>query len=237
MRQDMSVSLQDVVVRRRGKTVLGPITLELPNAGFTMVIGPNGAGKTTLLKVLHGVERISSGSVSWSVPSQTAREGQAYVFQSPIMLRRSVRANLAYPLQLLGLNKADISARVTKWAARIGLSAALHFPAPRLSGGEQQKLALARALIRRPNTLFLDEPCANLDGSSIREIEEILREAVQAGTQIIMTTHHLGQARRLADHVVFLNNGQIEEQASAAPFFDAPSSVGASAFLNGDIVE
>ena len=202
-----------------------------------MVIGPNGAGKTTLLKVLHGVERISSGSVSWSVPSQTAREGQAYVFQSPIMLRRSVRENLAYPLQLLGLNKADISARVTKWAARIGLSAALHVPAPRLSGGEQQKLALARALIRLPNTLFLDEPCANLDGSSIREIEEILREAVHAGTQIIMTTHHLGQARRLADHVVFLNNGQIEEQASAAPFFDAPSSVGASAFLNGDIVE
>ena len=167
MRQDMSVSLQDVVVRRRGKTVLGPITLELPNTGFTMVIGPNGAGKTTLLKVLHGVERISSGSVSWSVPSQTAREGQAYVFQSPIMLRRSVRENLAYPLQLLGLNKADISARVTKWAARIGLSAALHFPAPRLSGGEQQKLALARALIRRPNTLFLDEPCANLDLSLI----------------------------------------------------------------------
>ena len=153
------------------------------------------------------------------------------------MLRRSVRANLAYPLQLLGFDKADISARVTKWAARIGLSAALHFPAPRLSGGEQQKLALARALIRRPNTLFLDEPCANLDGSSIREIEEILREAVQAGAQIIMTTHDLGQARRLADHVVFLNNGQIEEQASAASFFDAPSSVGASAFLNGDIVE
>ncbi len=237
MRQDMSVSLQDVVVKRRGKTVLGPTTMELSNEGFTMVIGPNGAGKTTLLKVLHGVERISSGSVSWSVPSQTAREGQAYVFQSPIMLRRSVRANLAYPLQLLGFDKADISVRVTKWAARIGLSAALHHPAPRLSGGEQQKLALARALIRRPNTLFLDEPCANLDGSSIREIEEILREAVQAGAQIIMTTHDLGQARRLADHVVFLNNGQIEEQASAASFFDAPSSVGASAFLNGDIVE
>ncbi|AII87825.1 ABC transporter, ATP-binding cassette protein [Planktomarina temperata RCA23] len=237
MKQDMSVSLQDVVVRRRGKIVLGPITLDLPNAGFTMVLGPNGAGKTTLLKVLHGVERTSSGWMSWSVPSQTARDGQAYVFQSPIMLRRSVRANLAYPLQLLGLDKADISARVTKWAVRIGLSAALYFPALSLSGGEQQKLALARALIRRPNTLFLDEPCANLDGSSIREIEEILREAVQAGAQIIMTTHDLGQARRLADHVVFLNKGQIEEQASATAFFDAPGSVGASAFLNGDIVE
>ena len=233
----MSVCLQDVVVERRGKTVLGPMTLELSDAGFTMVLGPNGAGKTTLLKVLHGVERVSSGSVSWSVPSQTAREGQAYVFQSPIMLRRSVRANLAYPLQLLGLDKADISERVTKWAARIGLSAALDFPAPRLSGGEQQKLALARALIRRPNTLFLDEPCANLDGRSVREIEEILREAVQAGTQIIMTTHDLGQARRLADRVIFVNKGQIEEQAPATAFFNAASSLGASAFLNGDIVE
>ena len=101
----------------------------------------------------------------------------------------------------------------------------------------RRRVMIAKALVHEPRILFLDEPCANLDGSSIREIEEILREAVQAGTQIIMTTHHLGQARRLADHVVFLNNGQIEEQASAAPFFDAPSSVGASAFLNGDILE
>ena len=153
------------------------------------------------------------------------------------MLRRSVRANLAYPLQLLGLPKAEIAERVAHWGARIGLSAVLDFPAPHLSGGEQQKLALARALIRRPDTLFLDEPCANLDGRSTREIEDILCEATQAGARIIMTTHDLGQARRLADRVLFLNKGQVEEQARADTFFTAPKSSGATAFLNGDIIE
>jgi tungstate transport system ATP-binding protein len=113
----------------------------------------------------------------------------------------------------------------------------LDFPAPHLSGGEQQKLALARALIRRPDTLFLDEPCANLDGRSTREIEDILSEATQAGARIIMTTHDLGQARRLADSVLFLNKGQVEEQARADTFFTTPKSSGATAFLNGDIIE
>jgi tungstate transport system ATP-binding protein len=146
--QDLYAQLHGVVVKRRGKAVLGPLDLDLLGGGFTIVLGPNGAGKTTLLKVLHGVDRLTSGSVSWTVPAKTVRQGQAYVFQRPIMLRRSVRANLAYPLQLLGLPKAEISARVAHWAARIGLSAELDVPAPRLSGGEQQKLALARALIR-----------------------------------------------------------------------------------------
>jgi len=106
-----------------------------------------------------------------------------------------------------------------------------------LSGGEQQKLALARALIRRPDTVFLDEPCSNLDGRSTREIEEILRDASAAGARIIMTTHDLGQARRLADRVLFLNKGQLEEQGPADRFFAAPKSPGAIAFLNGDIIE
>ena len=131
-----------------------------------------------LLKVLHGVDRLTSGSVSWTVPAKTVRQGQAYVFQRPIMLRRSVRANLAYPLQLLGLPKSrDCRARGALGRADWAQRSALDVPAPRLSGGEQQKLALARALIRRPDTVFLDEPCANLDGRSTREIEDILREA------------------------------------------------------------
>ena len=234
--QDLYAQLHGVVVKRRGKAVLGPLDLDLRGGGFTIVLGPNGAGKTTLLKVLHGVDRLTSGSVSWTVPAKTVRQGQAYVFQRPIMLRRSVRANLAYPLQLLGLPKAEISARVAHWAARIGLSAELDVPAPRLSGGEQQKLALARALIRRPDTVFLDEPCSNLDGRSTREIEDILCDASAAGARIIMTTHDLGQARRLADRVLFLNKGQVEEQGPADRFFSAPKSPGAIAFLNGDII-
>jgi tungstate transport system ATP-binding protein len=233
----MTASLKDVVVRRRGKTVLGPVNLDLAADGFTVVLGPNGAGKTTFLKVLHGVERVSGGSVTWSLSDAEARQAQAYVFQSPIMLRRSVRQNLAYPLLLLGYEKAQIAQQVAEWAQSIGLSDALDFPAPRLSGGEKQKLALARALIRKPRVLFLDEPCANLDGRSMRDIETLLAAARQAGTRIIMTTHDLGQARRLAGDVLFLIKGMVHEQGPAATFFAQPSTAEAASFLKGDIVE
>jgi tungstate transport system ATP-binding protein len=232
----MSVSLSNVQVKRRGKAILGPINLDLEATGFTIVLGPNGAGKTTFLKVLHGVERVSNGIVQWSVPDVEARQAQAYVFQSPIMLRRSMRENLAYPLRLLKLDKAEIAKRVADWAQRIDLEEALDRPAPRLSGGERQKLALARALIRNPKVLFLDEPCANLDGRSTREIEALLLDASHTGTRIIMTTHDLGQARRLASDVVFLLNGALHEQGPASDFFVAPQTLEARSFLNGDIV-
>ena len=233
----MSVTLQEAVIRRRGTRILGPIDLTLAATGFTIVLGPNGAGKTSLLKVLHGVERLSSGRVTWSLPEEAAREAQAYVFQKPVMLRRSVRQNLAFPLQLIRTDRAEIAARIADWSRRIGLQDALDRPATRLSGGEQQKLALARALIRGPQVLFLDEPCANLDGRSMREIETLLLASAAAGTRIIMTTHDLGQARRLATDVVFLLNGKLREQASAAAFFSAQQTQEARAFLNGDIIE
>jgi len=153
------------------------------------------------------------------------------------MLRRTVRQNLAYPLKLLGESRAKIDQSVSHWAKQIGLSELLDSPATRLSGGEKQKLALGRALIRTPKVLFLDEPCANLDGRSTREIETVLRQANAAGTRIIMTTHDLGQARRLASDVVFLLNGKIHEQGQAAQIFRAPQTAEAKAFFEGDIVE
>lgn len=233
----ISVTLKGCHVRRRGKTILGPIDMAFGDAGLTIVLGPNGAGKTTLLKVLHGVERASSGSVNWSIPNAQAQQAQAYVFQRPIMLRRTVRQNLAYPLELLGLHKADIANKVAEWADHMALTDLLDRPAPRLSGGEKQKLALGRALIRTPQVLFLDEPCANLDGRSTREIETVLRRANAAGTRIIMTTHDLGQARRLASEVVFLLKGQLHETGPAQTFFAAPETAEAKAFLEGEIVE
>lgn len=233
----LGVSLKDALVKRRGKAILGPISLDLDGQGVTIVLGPNGAGKTTLLKVMHGVERLSAGALSYSVGDAEAREAQAYVFQSPIILRRSVGQNLAYPLELLNRPKAQVKAQVADWAGRIGLSDALDAPATRLSGGEKQKLALGRALIRQPRLLFLDEPCANLDGRSTREIETLLRGANAAGTRIVMTTHDLGQAKRLAGDVLFLLNGTLHEQGPAAAFFAAPQQPETKAFLEGDIVE
>ncbi len=233
----MRATLHDAVVTRRGKAILGPVSYQLPSEGCTIVIGPNGAGKTTLLKTLHGVERLSQGRVDWGIPDEIARQQQAYVFQSPIMLRRSVRQNLIFPLSLSGVSKAEAAERVTYWAGKIGLAKMLDRPAPRLSGGEKQKLALARALIRDPAVLFLDEPCANLDGRSTREIESLLLDVQKSGTRVIMTTHDLGQAKRLATDMLFLLNGRINDHGPADAFFAAPASPEARAFLNGDIVE
>jgi tungstate transport system ATP-binding protein len=225
------------VVKRRGATLLGPIDLTFEATGLTMVIGPNGSGKTTLLKSLHGIERLSAGTVTWAAAPEEARARQAYVFQTPTMLRRSVRDNLAYPLRLIGMDKATIAAQCTLWAERIGLGTALERSAPRLSGGERQKLAVARALIRDPEVLFLDEPCANLDGRATFEIEEMLRSALARGTRIIMTSHSTGQMRRLARDVIFLLNGQVHEAGPAAALLTRPETPALQAFLNGDIVQ
>ncbi len=233
----LPMTLQGGVVKRRGKTVLGPVDLTVSMRGFTIFLGPNGSGKTTLLRALHGLERLATGQIAWQVPLAQAQLEQAFVFQTPIMMRRSVRDNLAYPLRLNGTSKAQATAAAEDWAERIGLSQFLDQPAPQLSGGEKQKLALARALIRTPQILFLDEPCANLDGRATREIETILKDAQASGTRILMATHDIGQAKRLADEVVFLMHGKIIESAAAATFFAGPASPQAAQLLKGDIVE
>lgn len=227
------IKLHHVIVRRRGKTVIGPVDLELGPQGATMIVGPNGSGKTTLLRVMHGIERISSGSVQWE-DDDPARH--AFVFQSPVVLRRTVAQNLAFPLELLRQQKPAVKAAVGDWLGRIGLQDKAELSATRLSGGERQKLAIARALIRQPDVLFLDEPCANLDGHSTREIEAILQGAAMAGTRLVMATHDMGQARRLAHDLVFMLNGKIHETGGADLIFECPKTKELNAFLNGDIV-
>lgn len=233
----LPLTMSGAVVKRRGKVLLGPVDLEISQRGFTIIMGPNGAGKTQLLRALHGLERLSAGKVAWQVPLQEAHQRQAFVFQSPVMLHRSVRDNLAYPLMLRGTPKSTAAKRAAVWAERVGLAAALDRAAPSLSGGEKQKLALARALICDPEIVFLDEPCANLDGQSTREIEAILQVAQAQGTRIVMSTHDIGQAKRLAEDVIFVMHGQVIERALAQDFFAGPRTRQAKALLNGDIVE
>jgi len=233
----LPLRLRGATARVRGKTLLGPVDLTIARGGTTIVLGPNGSGKTTLLRVMHGLQRLSAGSMTWNLPAPLARERQAYVFQTPIMMRRSVLDNLAYPLLLHGMSRREARKRAACWAERVGLGAAARRPAPVLSGGEKQKLALARALIRAPEIVFLDEPCANLDGNATREIEALLADARAAGTRIVMATHDLGQARRLASDVLFLRGGLLHESAPADRFFDAPDTAEATAFLRGDIVQ
>lgn len=230
------IVIDGLELRRGGRCILGPLTLQLAPVGLTIVMGPNGSGKTSLLRALHGLERINRGSVHWPGEGARLRAHQAFVFQTPILMRRSVVGSIAYPLLLDGVARGVARSRAEAIAAEVGLGGVMDRPVGVLSGGERQKMALARALIRGPQVLFLDEPCANLDGRSTREIEAILHRARTDGTRIIMSTHDIGQARRLADDVVFLHDGRLIEAATRDAFFDAPKTPEATAYLNGDLL-
>lgn len=228
---------RNIAVHIRKTPIIKDVSLTLKGGGVHVLIGPNGAGKTTLMRALHGVQRISQGQIEWSVPAHQAQMAQGFVFQSPVMLRRSVLHNLTYPLTITGLRQAEAEPIAHDWAERFGLSGKLNQMAPSLSGGEQLKLALARALIRKPELVFLDEPSAALDGRSVREFEEAISRATSHSVTFMLCTHDMGQARRLADHVHFMYHGRIHEQAPADVFFNQPSTPEAQRFLRGDILE
>lgn len=219
-----------------GVPILGGVTLGIEAGPPTLVVGPNGAGKSVLLRLLHGLLAPTAGQVLWSAGPGGARRRHAMVFQRPVLLRRSVLANVLYPLRLAGLVRAEAEARARLALALVGLAPLAGRAARRLSGGEQQRLALARAAALDPEVLFLDEPCASLDPAATRAVEEIIATLAARGTKIVMTTHDLGQARRLAGEVVFLHRGRVLEHAPAARFFATPATPEAAAFLRGDLL-
>jgi len=213
--------------------ILSDVSLTLEAGSPSIIVGPNGAGKSVLLRLLHGLLAPSTGRVLWA--GDAARR-QAMVFQRPVLLRRSVLANAVYPLKLAGVAAAEREPRARAALEMVGLAALADRPARRLSGGEQQRLALARAAALSPEVLFLDEPCASLDPMATRAVEEIVGTLAARGTKIVMTTHDLGQARRLAGEVLFLNRGRLREQTPAAAFFNQPATPEAAAFLRGELV-
>ena len=233
----LPLRIERAVVRRGGARLIGPVDLFLGGGGVTAVIGPNGSGKTTLLRLMHGLVRAAEGRVAWAAPEEAARRARAFVFQRPVMLRRTVAANLSYPLRLAGVPRREAAARAQGTAARLGLEPLMAQRATTLSGGEAQRAALARALIGEPQVLLADEPTASLDGRSTRAVEGHLTEEAARGTRLILATHDMGQARRMADEVVFLLRGRVHETGPAAGFFATPRTPEAAAFLRGDIVE
>ena len=228
---------ENLVVEFQGKQILGPIDLKIDKGDIAVILGPNGSGKTSLLKALHGILKPKEGTVRWSCLKTESIRKQMFVFQTPIMLRRSVFENLTYPLLLRKISKEQANYQAARWLDRIDLRTSMQVPATRLSGGEKQKLALARALITEPEMLFLDEPCASLDGKTTYEIESLLQSCVANGTTIMMSTHDIGQAKRLAKNIYFLNKGILESIQPAKTFFIKPLSRNASKFIAGDIVE
>lgn len=216
----------------QGRRLIGPLDLHLTAGPATVILGPNGAGKSLLLHMLHGLRAPSSGRLMWNgtAADLSTRRRTSLVLQSPVLLRRSVQANIDFVLKARG---AANPAKRDALLADAGLSDLARHPARRLSGGQQQRLALARALATDPEVLLLDEPTTGLDPASVMSFERIVQLAKAGGTKIIFVTHDIGQARRLADEVVFLSAGRITEHRPAPDFFDAPTSPEARAYLSG----
>lgn len=217
--------LEALTLVERGITIIAGIDAKL-GAGRTAILGPNGAGKSTLLRLMHGLLRPSGGRLIWP-----RAMSQGMVFQRPVMLRSSVAANVAYGLKLRGVPAHQRRLCTQEMLSRVGLAHLGGRQARCLSGGEQQRIALARAWALKPEVLFLDEPTASLDPASSREIERIIAEIAAGGTKVVLTTHNLGQARRLADEVLYLEGGRLIEQTPAAEFFCQPRSAAARAFI------
>ncbi len=236
MRQDTSllpVELAGAGYVAGGVEILRGIDLMIATGAPTVVMGPNGSGKTTLLKLAMGLIAPTAGVIRRGGGLHaSARAG--FVFQKPVMLRRSAAANVRFALRAAGRNSEP--GEVAAHLSQVGLEHLGDRPARRLSGGEQQKLALARVLARAPELIFLDEPTASLDPAATKAVEDIVERAVAAGIKVVMATHDAAQARRLAGEVVLLVQGRIAEHAPADRFFDAPASRAGVAFLNGEIV-
>jgi tungstate transport system ATP-binding protein len=233
----LPLRVEAVGYRADGRDLLSGVTLGIAAGSRTIILGPNGAGKTLLLRVCHGLLQPTRGTVAWAGPwAADARRHQAMVFQKPVLLRRSAADNVAYALRLHGVTGAGAAHRVADALRLVGLAELAGRQARVLSGGEQQSLALARAWAARPEVLFLDEPTAHLDPAATRAIEEALVTIHQAGTTVVMTTHDMNQARRLAGTIVFMHQGRLLEQGRAAEFFSAPRTPEAQAFIRGELV-
>lgn len=227
------LQVRDVTLRVDGAARLEDLNFTLPAAGCTMVMGPNGAGKSLLLKLMHGLIAPTQGRVLWDgAAPETLRARQSLVTQKPVLLRRSTLENLRFVLQARGLD----TARAPELLEMVGLGAKAETPARRLSGGEQQRLSLARALATDPEVLFLDEPTASLDPASALIIETIITRVRDGGTRVICISHNPAQAERIGTDVVFLHRGRVVEQASAARFLHDPQTREAAGFLAGAIV-
>ncbi|MDD9718371.1 ATP-binding cassette domain-containing protein [Dinoroseobacter sp. PD6] len=232
---DKLLEARDIVLMRGGKRLLDGVDLSLPAGRRTVIMGANGAGKSLLLRVLHGLIAPDAGQVLWhGAPlSAEARQAQSMVLQRPVLLRRSVLSNLRFALSVRGIRGKERAAREAEALDRAGLSELARRPARVLSGGEQQRLAVARALSTAPRMLLLDEPTASLDPAATRQIESQINAAHGAGVTVVMVTHDHGQARRMADDILFLHRGRVAEAGPAQQVLTAPRSAAVAAWLDG----
>jgi tungstate transport system ATP-binding protein len=233
---DLPIFFNDVSIADGAITILDRVTLAFDAGAPTVLIGPNGSGKTTLLRTAMGLLKPSRGCVTWGALAHSPPTRRAIVFQRPVMLRRSAGGNVSYALRAAGVPRSQRGCRVDELLTLVGLEQLRGRPARRLSAGEQQRLALARALARDPAVLFLDEPTASLDPAATMAIEDIIRAVSLRGIKVVLSTHDLGEARRLAGEVVLLHRGRVIEAGAAPAFFDTPQTGEARKFIAGELL-
>ncbi|MGK0545706.1 MULTISPECIES: ATP-binding cassette domain-containing protein [unclassified Halomonas] len=227
------LTLDRVSFSTAGQRLLGPLSLTLDGHRRTLIMGPNGAGKSLLMRLAHGLLSPTQGQLQW----EGSAPRQAMVFQRPVLLRRSALANLEYALAVNHVPRRQRRQRAIAALERFGLESLAKRPARVLSGGEQQRLALARAWLLEPEVLFLDEPTSALDPAAIRAVESAIETFHQQGVRIVMSSHDMHQARRLADDVILLHRGRLVEQSPANLFFSRPVTQEASAFIAGELLD
>jgi tungstate transport system ATP-binding protein len=233
---DLPITFERVGIDAGGAVLLDAISLTISAGAPTVVIGPNGAGKTTLLRAATGLVSATRGRITWGTQSTQPPARYAIMFQRSTMLRRSAAGNVRYALAAAGAPWASRRDRALELLAMVGLEHLAQRPARGLSGGEQQRLALARALARDPVVLLLDEPTASLDPAATKAIEDVIRAVAARGVKVVMATHDLGEARRLAGDIVLLHRGRLIEASPAAEFFGAPRSAEGRQFLAGELL-
>jgi tungstate transport system ATP-binding protein len=233
---DLPIIFAEVGILAGEVAILDGISLILNRGAPTVLIGPNGAGKTTLLRAAMGLLPATRGRITWAGYDDSPPVRRAILFQRPTMLRRSVIGNVRYALAAAGVPRSQRADRAAELIADVGLEDLERRPARRLSGGEQQRLALARALARDPAVLFLDEPTASLDPAATKGIEDIVRTITARGVKVVMSTHDLGQAKRLAGDIVLLHRGRLIESGPASEFFATPRTQEARTFIAGELL-
>ena len=214
------------------------VALSITNATLhvkqpTVILGPNGAGKSLLLRLLHGLSKPDWGRIEFP-KDYRGKEVQAMVFQRPILLRRDALANVTFPMEARGISKIRALHLARMWMERAQLGHLMGTPARRLSGGEQQRLSLVRALALEPKILFLDEPCAHLDPSATVKVEALVEDAIKSGVKIIMVTHDAAQAKRLGEEIILMHQGKMIAQHNKMQFFSNDSSPRVRQFLAGE---
>ena len=229
------IQFKDLSVILGQKIILDKINCKIKSNSITAVLGPNGAGKSIFLQTINGLFSVQIGRLTFNLMeiNQEIRKQQAMVFQNPVLLRRTVIANLQF---ISNLRNKESNRLLKKILSKVGLEGYEKKPARLLSGGEKQRLSMARALIINPNLLLLDEPTANLDPYSLNLIEDLVLEENSIGKTIIFTTHDMSQAKRLATDVIFLNKGKVLEQTISKTFFKSPKTLEAQKYINGEIL-